>query len=149
MPGLSQWDALSGDIAISDLFAITDVGDTTQSVNGSSKKVTLKQLIQSMCKLLQNVSGTSGTIGLSCDLYHTFVLGSLTGATTFTFDNMVDGQTIVIVLDASGETITWPTEVDWPDGTAPDLTDGGTDRLVFQKLSSTVIHGSVAGQAYA
>jgi hypothetical protein len=148
MPGLSQWQAAVDDLANGDLIGITDVSDSTQSANGSSKKVEFSQLLSSIHKRLQNVSGTSGALTLDCRTYHTFVM-TLTGATGFTFSNLDVGQTIALVITNGGTYITWPATVKWPDGPgAPELTSG-TDRVVLQKLSATVIHASLAGQAYA
>jgi len=42
--GLSVWEKLSGDVADGDYIASTDVSDTTQSAEGSSKAITAAQL---------------------------------------------------------------------------------------------------------
>jgi hypothetical protein len=63
---------------------------------------------------------------------------------TFTFSNMVDGETIVVALTntASNYTVTWPT-VQWSGGVAPVQTVGAkTDIYSFKRIGSTT-YGSV------
>ncbi len=96
---------------------------------------------------LEDITGTSGTIDLDCYAYDTFVM-TITGATTLTFSNLVTGRTIGIVISNGTTNITWPTEIDWPEGEEPEFSTG-TDRVVIQKLSATVYHGSLAGIEYA
>lgn len=59
------------------------------------------------------------------------------------------GRTVTLVISGGdGCTITWPTGIQWPGGTEPSLSSG-TDRVVLQRISSTVIQASLAGAAYA
>jgi len=148
MPGISQWNAAVDDLANGDLIGITDVSDPTQSVNGSSKKLTFLQLLSSMQKRLQNVPATSGTINLDCSVYHTFVI-TITGATTLELTNFEVGQTVALVITDGGTNMSWNTNFKWPDGDEPEFSSSGVDRLVLQKIAGSVIHGSLAGQAYA
>lgn len=46
--GLSTWEALTGDLASGDLLGITDVSDTTQSSDGTSKKIVVTDLLDYM-----------------------------------------------------------------------------------------------------
>jgi hypothetical protein len=81
--------------------------------------------------------------------YDTFLM-TITGDITLVFSGLTVGRTISLVITNGGaSTITWPTEVQWPEGTAPTLTSSGTDRVVFQKISATVIHGAASGLNYS
>ncbi|MDA7498708.1 hypothetical protein N8470_00480 [bacterium] len=81
---------------------------------------------------------------------------TLTENTTFTFSNpaasgKASGFTLKIVQDASasGYTVTWPSSVDWPSGTAPTLTGtaNAVDQFVFYTHDGgTTWYGFVAGQ---
>jgi hypothetical protein len=98
-----------------------------------------------------NAVGTIGaTVSLACNFYdtHTFTCGNATTAITLT--SFAIGRTITLIITNGGSsTITWPTGTKWPNGTAPTLTTSGTDRIVMQRVTSTVIHASIAGTAYA
>ena len=56
-----------------------------------------------------------------------------------------------VVGDSSARTITWPTTVDWPGGTAPTLTatSGGVDVFVFFTFDGGSNWYGFAGQALA
>lgn len=68
---------------------------------------------------------------------------TITGNTTFTFSNPLDGQTIVFAVTNTGSfTVTW-TGVTWSGGVAPVQTTGAhTDVYTFIKIGS-VIYGGV------
>jgi hypothetical protein len=61
---------------------------------------------------------------------------SFAGSRTFTFSNGVAGSIYSITITQAGSgsyTATWPSTVEWPGGTAVDLTDtvGRTDQVFF------------------
>jgi hypothetical protein len=79
-----------------------------------------------------------------------FFSATVNQATTFTFSNPPtsgDFGTFVLELTNGGaHTVTWPTSVDWPGGTAPTLTTSGKDQLVFTtRDAGTNWYGFVAG----
>lgn len=84
---------------------------------------------------------------------------TLSENTTFTFSNPASSGkassfTLKVVQDASasGYTLTWPTSVDWPGGTAPTLTAtaSAVDYFVFiTHDGGTTYYGFTAGQALA
>lgn len=80
---------------------------------------------------LGSISGTT-SINL---LNGNYISATIGGATTFTFDNPIaspDACGFILELANGGSnTITWPTQVRWPAGTAPTLTASGIDLLVF------------------
>lgn len=101
-------------------------------------------------------SGTTPTV--NCETGNAFS-HTLSGNTTFTFSNPPASGTaysfsIEIIQDASasGYTVTWPTSVDWPSGTAPTLTATASAKDVFvftTRDSGTTWYGFTAGLALA
>lgn len=72
-----------------------------------------------------DLGNLTGTVNIDWSQGQTF-RGVLTGNTTFTFSNAVDGQTIVVDVAQTGTntyTVTWPS-MKWPAGTAPTMTTG-------------------------
>lgn len=70
---------------------------------------------------------------------------TLAADSTFTFSNVTDGRTIVVVLTntASNYTVTFPVDVRWAGGTQPVQTVGAkTDVWTFVR-SGTTTYGSV------
>lgn len=101
-------------------------------------------------------SGASTTV--NCETGNSFS-HTLTESTTFTFSNPPASGTsysfsIEIIQDASasGFTVTWPTSVDWPSGTAPTLTATTSAKDVFvftTRDGGTNWYGFTAGLALA
>ena len=101
-------------------------------------------------------SGAATTV--NCEQGNSF-MHTLTENTTFTFSNPPASGTaytmsIEIIQDASasGFTVTWPTSVDWPSGTAPTLTATASAKDVFvftTRDGGTTWYGFTAGQALA
>jgi len=64
-----------------------------------------------------------------------FFWGTVTGAATLVFQNPVaSGDACGFILEITNGaafTVTWPTSVDWPGGTAPTLQSSGVDVLAF------------------
>jgi hypothetical protein len=102
------------------------------------------------------VSDSSGTTTVDLSTGTNFS-STLSANTTFDFTNpaasgSVSAFTLKIVQDASasGYTVTWPTEVDWPSATAPTLTAtaSAVDYFVFiTHDGGTTYYGFTAGQA--
>jgi len=72
-----------------------------------------------------------------------------TGAQTFTFTNPTasdEGCGFTLVLTNGGsQTVNWPSSVDWPAATAPELTASGVDILTFWTIDGgTIWHGMAA-----
>ena len=105
---------------------------------------------------LTTLTGTSVTVDVrdGDNFTHT-----LSGNTSYTFSNpgasgTVSAFTFKVVQDASasGYTVTWPTQVDWPGGTAPTLTAtaNAVDVFVFfTHDNGTTYYGFISGQAMA
>ena len=59
---------------------------------------------------------------------------TITGATTFTFDNVPTGVAYTFTMEVTlngSNAIKWPGSVKWPADTAPSITDGKTQLFVF------------------
>jgi hypothetical protein len=57
---------------------------------------------------------------------------TISGNSTFTFSNVPSGAYGMIVeIENTSGTITWPTEVKWPNDTAPSISTGKTHVFVF------------------
>lgn len=57
---------------------------------------------------------------------------TINGNSTFTFSNVPSGAYGMIVeIENTSGTITWPTEVKWPNDTAPSISTGKTHVFVF------------------
>jgi len=104
------------------------------------------------------VTSTTNATTVDCEAGNTFS-HTLTENTTFTFSNPPATGTaytmsVEIIQDASasGYTVTWPASVDFPDATAPTLTDAASaiDVFVFAtRDGGTTWYGFTAGQAIA
>jgi len=102
------------------------------------------------------VTSSSNATTVDCEAGNAFS-HTLTENTTFTFSNPPASGTaysfsIEIIQDASasGYTVTWPTEVDWPSATAPTLTATASAKDVFvfyTRDGGTNWYGFTAGQA--
>lgn len=62
---------------------------------------------------------------------------TLAGNTTFTFSNLKNGRSILVVLDGSAGsyTVTWPAGILWPGGTAHSMTATGVDIVRFTRIN--------------
>ena len=75
---------------------------------------------------------------------------TLSGGQTVTFTNPpasgTAGSFTMIVTNGGSATLTWPTSVDWPAGTAPALTASGVDVLTFTSIDGgTIWYGIASG----
>jgi len=102
------------------------------------------------------VTSSSNATTINCENGNAFS-HTLTENTTFTFSGEPASGTafsfsLEIIQDASasGYTVTWPTEVDWPSATAPTLTATASAKDVFvfyTRDGGTNWYGFTAGQA--
>lgn len=82
-------------------------------------------------KRIDDTDEATITINWQTSNSHSVTLG---GNRTIAWANPLDGQVIVLTLRQDGtgsRTITWPSTVAWPDGTAPTLTTTANKTDVF------------------
>jgi hypothetical protein len=103
------------------------------------------------------ISAGSGT--LDCQLYNTFVKTGSSSATSIGLNNMVDGQTVTVLISSvtSQAAITWKrgtdgagiADIKWNNAVIPTPTTTASrqDRYVFQKING-VIYGSADMNCY-
>ena len=77
---------------------------------------------------------------------------TLTGNCTFTFPTATAGKSFIMLLKQDGtgsRTVTWPSAVKWPSGTAPTITSTASklDKYIFT-ADGTNWYGSDAGKNY-
>jgi hypothetical protein len=77
---------------------------------------------------------------------------TLTGNCTFTFPTATAGKSFIMLLKQDGtgsRTVTWPSAVKWPSGTAPTITSTASklDKYIFT-ADGTNWYGSEAGKSY-
>ena len=104
------------------------------------------------------VTSSGAAVTVNCETGNSFS-HTLTESTTFTFSSPPASGTaysfsIEIIQDASasGFTVTWPSSVDWPSGTAPTLTATASAKDVFvftTRDGGTNWYGFTAGLALA
>lgn len=133
---------------ISGLTAITSVSATNllevSEVSASgyrSRKATTAQVRTYMLEAisgyslaktsLANVSATT-TLDMAAA---NFFSAQVSGSTSFVFANVPSSVyasgLILEITNGGGYTITWPSSVKWPSGTAPTITTSGTDVFTF------------------
>ena len=90
---ISSLTSLGATPAVGDILPITDISDTTGSVNGTTKKVTVTNLMGAAP--VQSVAGQTGTVTLS----NSDVSGLGTAATK----NVGTANGNVVVLDSTAD----------------------------------------------
>jgi len=116
--------------------------------------ITGELVVDSYNETFGTITSSSGAATIDCEAGNVFS-HTLTENTTYTFSNPPSsgtayGFSLKIIQDsgASGYTITWPTSVDWPQGTAPSLTEtaSAVDQFVFYTHDGgTTFYGFKAG----
>jgi hypothetical protein len=76
----------------------------------------------------------SGSQTLSVNTANYFS-ATITGSTTLTFSNPISSPNtcgfVLELTNGGAHSVQWPVAVNWPSGTAPTLTESGTDVLTF------------------
>ena len=81
-----------------------------------------------------NVATAVGALDVNMSLGNYFTKTITTGINTFTFSNPPTSGTVgsfTLELTHTGGTADWPTEVKWPENTAPNLSSGKTHLFMF------------------
>ena len=163
---------IRGEVTLGDLSVTASAADlnttdvTTLGTSEASKVVTAdangdvslseELKAKSYNETYAAVTSSSNATTVNCENGNAFS-HTLTENTTFTFSGEPASGTafsfsLEIIQDASasGYTVTWPTEVDWPSATAPTLTATASAKDVFvfyTRDGGTNWYGFTAGQA--
>jgi len=141
---LSSLDALGATPAVSDILAITDVSDTTGSAQGTTKKVTVANLVAAAP--VQSVAGRTGTVTVDAgDLTD----GDFGGTAILGFDATLNDQTgtaytllagdngkVVVLNNGSAITVTVPSGLGA--GFNCSFVQKGAGQVSFSASSTTI-----------
>jgi hypothetical protein len=126
-------------------IAVADEGKVLQVNSSGALALATLPIVDSLHAI--GNAGTSET--LDTVTYDTFTFTCDQSTLNLSATTLAIGRTITLVITGADNcTITWPTGVAWPGGSAPSFSSG-VDRVVMQRISSTVIHASLAGAEYA
>ena len=119
--------------------------------------ITGELIVDSYNETFATITSSSGTATIDCEAGNVFSLTLSENITTFNWNNPPSsgtayGFSLKVIQDSGGNsyTISWPTSIDWPSGTAPTLSVAANaiDQLVFYTHDGgTTWYGFIAGQA--
>ena len=126
-------------VAITGLPSPTGHDDEVLSVSGSA---------MAWAKRDRAVPLAEGTITAgACDYATGYVFSkTISGATTISLTNVPATGTAMLMLrltNGGSATVTWPSGIKWPGGTAPTLTASGLDEVVLMRTKAGVWSGAV------
>lgn len=130
-------------------------GTTPDAGSGPSERVRITSTgtMQLSSDYKENVVTANTSTAYTIDIANgTVQILTLTGSCTFTFPTATAGKSFTLLLKQDGtgsRTVTWPSSVKWPSGTAPTITSTASkgDKYVFTG-DGTYWWGSTAGQNY-
>jgi hypothetical protein len=152
---ISSLDALGATPAVGDIIPITDVSDTTGSAQGTTKKVTVANLVAAAP--VQSVAGRTGTVTVDAgDLTD----GDFGGTAILGFDATLNDKTdsytllasdagkVVVINKGSAVTVTVPSGLGA--GFNCSFIQKGAGQITFVASSTTInnrqSHTKIAGQ---
>ena len=136
--------------ALSQLITPTNIITASNSITLTNKTVEAGVFTNGYTEEVVTANtGTAYTIDLNNG---SLQILTLTGNCTFTFPSVSNGKSFTLILKQDGtgsRTVTWPSTVKWPGGTAPTITSTASklDKYIFTS-DGTNWYGSNAGQNY-
>ena len=123
----------------------TDVAETRSASINMADNIVQRPVIKDYAET--KVAMAANDVDLSLGNVQT---KTISGAQTLTFSNSPAsgsaGSFTLLLTNGGSATVTWPTSVDWPVGTAPTLTAAGLDILVFTTIDGgTTWYGIASG----
>lgn len=136
--------------AIGDFVPIVDVSDTTQASSGTTKKITVSNLIVRASTAQTYSPSASGTATLDLSLSNSHFITMPAGNITIALSNDTFNQIFIISIlqDAVGSrTVTWFSTIRWAGGSAPVLTTTASkrDTLGFIRTGTGTYDGFIVG----
>ena len=118
---------------IEDMSVIDTAETRSASINMADNEFTRAILKDTSEELVAHgAMGATETFDCTNGNIHT---ATADATVTITFSNPPAtgdaGYLVIFLTNGGSQTITWPTSVDWPAGTAPTLTSAGLDILTF------------------
>jgi hypothetical protein len=128
----------------SDVVVDTDIGVTVQGYDADTAKLDVAQTFTaeqtfnagvSLDGPFEQASEAVAALNIDCSAGNYFTK-AISSNSSFTFSNIPTSGTaysFTLEVDVTGTStaITWPTSVEWPEGTAPSLTDTKTHLFMF------------------
>lgn len=153
---ISALDALGGTPAVGDILPITDVSDTTGSPQGTTKKVTVANLVAA--SPVQSVNSSTGAVTIDAGNLNDF---NFDGNAILGFDATINNQTgtaytllasdagkVVVLNNASAITVTVPSGLGA--GFNCSFVQKGAGQVTFSASSTTInnrqSHTKINGQ---
>lgn len=119
-------------------LAYLQAGDANNMADALLTRAVLKDYGETV-KVHGSLSGATNA-NLEDGNVHTFEVG---GAFTLSLTNPptsgVEGSITFIITNGSSSILTWDPDIDWPGGTAPDLTTSGVDAITCFTLDEGVL----------
>lgn len=118
------------DVYANGLFTLVS-GSTTANLSVGNATNAVAKLDISGNYAVNIVTVSANSVNCAAGNYYTKTIST---AVTFTFDNPPSSRAygfLIELTNGGSATVTWPTSVKWPGGTAPSLTASGVDLLGF------------------
>ena len=116
----------------------TDVAETRSAAINMADQIVQRPVLKDYAET--KVAMSAHAVDLELGNVFTY---TLSGGQTVTFTNPpasgTAGSFTMIVTNGGSATLTWPTSVDWPAGTAPALTASGVDLIFFTTIDGGTI----------
>lgn len=124
---------------------------TTHNAGGSDALTTFSGELRDVGELHQTLGSVSGAVTVDLSLGNS-VSATIAAATTLTFTGAASGacRTVLLTLTNGGSaTVTWPSTIKWPGGTAPTLTASGVDLVILSTSDGGTTWRGTATTGYA
>lgn len=112
------------------LYDVEGVASPAQRIQGNFEEIDLKLFGGEVAIAASAIDWNLGAVFTK----------TLAGNVTFTFSNLKNGRSILVLLDGSAGTytVTWPGGILWPGGTAHSMTATGVDIVRFTRIGGTI-----------
>jgi len=137
-------------VACTDGYTYRCIGTAVTGVNPITDTATSWVRVGGATDNLVDIGNAGTSQTLNCIFYDTFTMTCDQSTLTLAVSNLRVGRSINLVLTGADNcAITWPSGTWWPDGGLEPVFTSGVDRVVMQRMSSTVIHAASGGRNYA
>ena len=123
----------------------------THAAGGPDALTAFSGELRDVSELHQPLGSISGTVTVDLTLGNS-VSATIAAATTLTFIGAASGacRTVLLTLTNGGAyTVTWPSAIRWPGGTAPTLTASGVDLVIITTSDGGTTWRGTATTGYA